>query len=85
MVAGTALINAAVFGTMALTENARLDDACPCDDSEVDNLRAYAVVTDVSLIVAAVGAIVGTVFVLTWDEEEHTRVTLTPAGVHGRF
>jgi len=85
LVAGTALVNAAVFGTMALTENARLDDACPCDDSEVDDLRAYAIVTDVSLIVAGVGIAVGTVFALTWDDDDGDSVALTPTGLRARF
>lgn len=90
---GAALVNAAVFGTMALAENGRLDDMCPCEDEQLDELRAYALVTDVSLVVAAVSAAVGAVFLLTWDDDpehpgqERVELHLSPGGVsaRGRF
>jgi hypothetical protein len=65
-VAAAGVISTVVFGSLALAQQAELDELCP-DPSrchagtadEADKLKRYAVAADVSLAVAVAGAGVG--------------------------
>ena len=67
--AGAGLVMAGVFGTLALTEHSSLegDDGCApaCTDDDVSSLRTYNTIADVSLGVAVIGAVVGSILIAT--------------------
>ncbi len=67
-VAGAGLVVLGVAGGLALAQRSDLDDqgcAPDCDGGDVSALRTRAIVADVGLVVAVVGAALGVVFLLT--------------------
>lgn len=63
--AGAGLVLTAITGPLALTSREALTCAPRCTDAEVDTVRTLAIVADVGLGIAAVGAVVGTILLLT--------------------
>jgi tetratricopeptide (TPR) repeat protein len=82
--AGTGLVLAGVFGTMALVEYNGLDDDCgpACSDDQVSSLRTFNLIADISLGVAILGTILGTVLQATGgdDDEPIPTAWLAPDG-----
>lgn len=83
--AGTGLVLAGVFGTMALVEYNGLDDDCGpgCSDDQVSSLRTFNLIADISLGVAVVGGILGAVLQATGggsDDEPAATAWLGPDG-----
>lgn len=69
-VAGAGLASFAIFGGLALAEDGRVSElpcAQPmtCSDDELSDLRTFSLVADISIGVAAAGAIAGVVLLLT--------------------
>lgn len=63
------LIGFAVFGGLVLSEDADLEEGClirmpPCDEAATDRVATYALLADISLGVAIVGAGVGVALLL---------------------
>ena len=82
--AGTGLVLAGVFGTMALVEYNGLDEDCgpACTDDEVSSLRTFNLIADLSLGVAVAGGILGAVLQATsgGDDEPTPTAWLGPDG-----
>ena len=83
--AGTGLVLAGVFGTMALVEHNGLEEDCgpTCSDDEVSSLRTFNLIADVSLGVAVLGGILGAVLQATsggGDDEPTPTAWLGPDG-----
>ena len=73
VVAGAGVVVLGVAGGLALAQRSDLDDqgcAPNCDSGDVSTLRTRAIVADIGLAVALVGATLGVVFLLTGGEED---------------
>lgn len=81
-IGGAGLAVFAVFGILALTEESSVADACgvdrSCGDEDLDPIDAHALIADVGLGVAIVGAAIGTVLLLTGDDEATPTARVTP-------
>ncbi|MBW2463205.1 MAG: tetratricopeptide repeat protein [Deltaproteobacteria bacterium] len=84
-VAGAGLVTFAIFGALALAEDASLAGSCgadagmSCSDDEVGTVQTFALVADIGLGVAVVGAIVGTVLLLVGGNDDEATVAIAPA------
>jgi tetratricopeptide (TPR) repeat protein len=93
--AGAGVIAMALFGVLALSEQSSLEDGCgasmTCSSDDVSSLDTLALLSDIGLGVAVVGAALGVTFILTDDGGGSTSATtadtvrLSPFGVSGRF
>ena len=79
-VAGVGVVLAVTFGSLALRERGRIEDGCgadrSCSSNEVQQLKGYALATDIGLAVAVAGAAIGTILLITGrdDSDEATSV-----------
>jgi len=100
IVGGVGIAGMATFGILALGEQSSVEDGCgadrSCTEDDVVSMDTFALLSDLSLGVAVVGAALGVVFVVTADggSGEHAggvRVTPTASrdgagvAVGGRF
>ncbi len=71
--AGVGVVGAAIFGILALSEDSSLSSGCgmtrTCTDAQTSSLKTYGLLFDVSVGVAIVGAVVGTVFLFVGGGE----------------
>ena len=81
---GAGLIAFGVFATLSLMEDADLAETCGadagsyCTVDEVSALGTYNLLADIGLGVAAVGAALGLVFLLTADGDDAEEVAVAP-------
>lgn len=70
-VAAAGVVGTTAFGIMAIGEQGSIEDGCganaQCSDSQVANLKTYALLSDVCTGVAIASAALGMVFILTDD------------------
>jgi tetratricopeptide (TPR) repeat protein len=84
VVGGAGLVAFGLFATLSTMEDADLAETCGadagsyCTDDDVSTLGTYNLLADIGLGVAAVGAAVGLVFLLTADGDDPERVALAP-------
>ncbi|MEO0325541.1 MAG: tetratricopeptide repeat protein [Myxococcota bacterium] len=83
-IAGAGVVVLGVAGGLALAQRSDLEDqACApdCASGDVDTLRTRAIVADVGLAVALVGATLGVVFLLTGGDDDDESAEATAWGV----
>jgi len=79
--AGAGVVMLAIFGSLTLAEDGRLSDLCGsgmCAQGTADDLRTFALLTDIGLGVTVAGAAVGLIFLLTDTGPGDTDTALLP-------
>lgn len=80
-VGGAGAILWATFGILAMTEDARLSEDCPCSEDELSNLETYDLLGDIGFGVTLAGAAAGVLLLALSggdDEEDPSAVALSP-------